>query len=99
MDAIAANGDFSRPTFADHLAFFHPDYLDLSALVARIVVVQNLSNQQHFLPRVECRSNFQLSPTPPDRDHLSRSTVLTATICGQVGDFVDCVMDCVEFVT
>jgi hypothetical protein len=50
MDAIAANDDFSWPTFADHLAFFHPDYLDLSALVARIVVVQNLSNQQHFLP-------------------------------------------------
>jgi hypothetical protein len=50
MDAIAPNGDFSWPTFADHLAFFYPDYLDLSTLVARIVVVQNLSNQQHFLP-------------------------------------------------
>jgi hypothetical protein len=50
MDAIAANDDFSWPTFADHLAFFYPDYLDLSTLVARIVIVQNLSNQQHFLP-------------------------------------------------
>jgi hypothetical protein len=49
MDAIAPNGDFSWPTFADHLAFFYPDYLDLPTLVARIVVVQNLSNQQHFL--------------------------------------------------
>jgi hypothetical protein len=44
MDAIAANDDFSWPTFTDHLAFFDPDYLDLSTPVARIVVVQNLPN-------------------------------------------------------
>jgi hypothetical protein len=50
MDAIAANDDFSWPAFADHSAFFHPDYLDLSTLVARIVIVQDLSNQQHLLP-------------------------------------------------
>ena len=50
MDAIAANDDFPWPTFADHLAFFDPDDLNLSTLVARIVVVQNLPNQQHFVP-------------------------------------------------
>jgi hypothetical protein len=58
MDAIAANDYFSWPTFADHLAFFYPDYLDLSTLAARIVIVHNLSNQQHFLPPRWGRSKF-----------------------------------------
>ena len=48
VDAIVPNDDFAWSTFADEIALLNPDDLDSPAAVARIVVVQYLSDMKHL---------------------------------------------------
>jgi hypothetical protein len=50
VNAIVSNDDFAWSAFANEIAFLNPDDLDGSTAVARIVVVQYLSDVQHFNP-------------------------------------------------
>jgi hypothetical protein len=50
VDAIVPNDDFAWSAFANEIAFLNPDDLDSPTAVARIVVVQYLSDIQHFIP-------------------------------------------------
>jgi hypothetical protein len=52
-DAIVPNDDFAWSAFANEIALLNPDDLDSPTAVARIVVVQYLSNVQHFIPRAQ----------------------------------------------
>jgi hypothetical protein len=49
VDAIVPNDDFAWSAFANEIAFLNPDDLDGSAAVARIDVVQDLSDVQHLI--------------------------------------------------
>jgi len=49
VDAIVPNDDFAWSAFANEIAFLNPEDLDGSTAVARIVVVQYLSDVQHFI--------------------------------------------------
>ena len=49
VDAIVPNDDFAWSAFANEIAFLDPDDLDGSTAVARIVVVQYLSDLQHSM--------------------------------------------------
>jgi hypothetical protein len=53
VDAIAPNDDFAWSAFANEIALLDPDDLDGPTAVARIVVVQYLSDVQHFIPRAQ----------------------------------------------
>jgi hypothetical protein len=44
VDAVASNDDFAWSAFANEMMFLNPDDLDRSTAVARIVVVQYLSD-------------------------------------------------------
>jgi hypothetical protein len=48
VNAIKTDNDFSRSALADHTMVLHPDDLNLATPITGIVVVQNLSDAQHF---------------------------------------------------
>jgi hypothetical protein len=56
VNAIVSNDDFAWSAFANKIAFLNPDDLDGSTAVARIVVVQYLSDVQHFNPYAQQRT-------------------------------------------
>jgi hypothetical protein len=53
IDAFVPNYDFAWSAFANQIAFLDPDNLDSPTAVAWIVVVQYLSNVQHFIRRAQ----------------------------------------------
>jgi hypothetical protein len=50
VHAIVSHNDFAWSAFANEKALLNPDDLDGSTAVARIIVVQYLSDVQHFIP-------------------------------------------------
>jgi hypothetical protein len=50
VDAIVPNDDFAWSAFANEIALLNPDDLDSPTAVPRIVVIQYLSDVQHFIP-------------------------------------------------
>jgi hypothetical protein len=50
VDAIMPNDDFAWSAFANEIPLLNPGDLDSPTAVARIVVVQYLSDMHHFIP-------------------------------------------------
>jgi hypothetical protein len=50
VDTIVPNDDFAWSAFANEIAILNFNDLDSPTRVARIVVVQYLSDMQHFIP-------------------------------------------------